>query len=116
LLNLLDKFKNQLEFTKQIQPSTVAIDIAKGVEGLRTFLAKSLARITPKEVEALAKNYTKLLQLVNDSAEKYCKEINEGPAKEANALKKQVEEHQQKLNDSAKRIEGLEDEIRKTRE
>ena len=79
----------------------------------RTFLGKTSARITAKEQEALVKSYTKLLQLLNDSATKNCTAFKEGFVKEASVLKKQIEEQQLKLIDSAKRIKRLE--IRKTK-
>ena len=44
------------------------IDVPKGTEVFQTFLGKTSARITAREQEALVKNYSKLLQLVNDSA------------------------------------------------
>ena len=78
-------------------------------------MGKTTARITTKEQETLVKNYTKLLQLVNESAARYCSNIKEGFVKDSSALTKQIEEQQVKLKDSAKCIEGLEDEIRKTR-
>ena len=115
LLSLFDKLKSRLEIIKQIQPTSVAIDITKGTEVFRTFVGKTTARITTNEQETLVKNYTKLLQLVNESAARYCSNIKEGFVKDSSALTKQIEEQQVKLKDSAKCIEGLEDEIRKTR-
>ena len=94
LLSLFDKFKSRLEFVKQIQQSTVAIDVPKGTfeeQVFRTFLGKTSARITAKEQEALVKSYTKLLQLLNDSATKNCTAFKEGFVKDASVLKKQIE-------------------------
>ena len=51
------------------------IDVPKETEVFRAFLGKTSARITAREQTALVKSYTKLLQLVNDSATKYCTAI-----------------------------------------
>ena len=91
------------------------IDVPKGTEVFQTFLGKTSARITAREQETLVKNYSKLLQLVNDSATKHCTAIKERFVKDSSVLKKQIEEQQLKLNDSAKCIARLEDEIRKTK-
>ena len=89
------------------------IDVPKGTEVFQTFLGKTSARITAREQEALMKNYSKLLQLVNDSATKYCTAIQERFVKDSSVLKKPIEEQQLKLNDRSKCIARLEDEIRK---
>jgi hypothetical protein len=55
LLDLLDQFRSRLEFVQQVQPDTVAIDVAKGVEALRIFLTKTTIQIIVKEVETFLK-------------------------------------------------------------
>jgi Zinc knuckle len=109
LLKLFDKFTSRLEFAKQVQASAEVINVARGVRELRTFLTKSTVRITAKEQEAFVDNYTKVLQLANDAAAKYCAAISEGLQNDSDVLKNH-------LKHSTARIEELEEEIRKTKE
>ena len=131
LIQILDKIRNQTDFSRQIQSLTAQVDVQESVEQLNSFLTKADIRITPKDKTRISEQYKELLKLVNYATQSHRADLDKQFSEELEKLRKAHEVEVKSIVEKAQldadscrsltdkheqRIELLEETIRKYKE